>query len=536
MIDAPPFDPSQPFQPIGGVPATASAAPPPFDPSKPYEAVGGPSPGMAEGTIRAAATGVPILGGLSNKIDAAINAALAPVVDPMLPDSFQKLPESTFGERYQHALDIQNAKDQQFATAHPVANTAAEIGGGVAAMLPVAGTALGARLLGLTGGGLLARTGASALSGTALGAADAATRGDDVGTGAEIGLLTGIAGPIAGKAIGSIVEGARGLVAPKITLPTADEIAAAATKSYSDPAIAGVQFKSNAVGDLVDSIKSDLNGKRINDRLAGQTHGILDDLKTDPINPSGYTVEDLETTRRLLGDVAGNFTNKTDATAAIRAKQMIDNYLGKVPQADLAAGDAPAANAALLKARADYAAAQRMNTVEGKVEAAENQAAVANSGQNIDNATRQRINDILKSPKLRRGFSADEIVAMQQVARGTAPGNMLRFVGNLLGGGGGLAGMATGTAAALSGAGPAGFLVPAAGYAIKKAGNALTGRNVNTLLDTIASSAPSAAPQAAARAAAQAARQARLQMMERAAVLSGRAAIPALDQPARVGQ
>jgi hypothetical protein len=28
-----------------------------------------------------------------------------------LPDSFEKLPEATFGERYKHALDIQNGKD-----------------------------------------------------------------------------------------------------------------------------------------------------------------------------------------------------------------------------------------------------------------------------------------------------------------------------------------------------------------------------------------------------------------------------------------
>jgi hypothetical protein len=45
------------------------------------------------------------------RLDAATNAALAPIVDRFLPDTFEKLPEATFGERYKHALDIQNGKD-----------------------------------------------------------------------------------------------------------------------------------------------------------------------------------------------------------------------------------------------------------------------------------------------------------------------------------------------------------------------------------------------------------------------------------------
>jgi hypothetical protein len=46
---------------------------------------------MVEGVTRAAARGVPIIGGLLNKADAATNAALAPVVDPLLPESFQSV-------------------------------------------------------------------------------------------------------------------------------------------------------------------------------------------------------------------------------------------------------------------------------------------------------------------------------------------------------------------------------------------------------------------------------------------------------------
>lgn len=172
------------------------------------------APSMTEGLVRSAAEGVPILGGAVNKLEAATNALLAPVVDPLLPDSYQKLPESTFGERYQHALDIQNQKDQSFEAAHPIASTAAGIAGGTAALAPVAETTLGAKLLGLTGKSLPGMVARGAASGAALNAADAAVRGGDPETAAEVGGITGAGGPVVGRAIGNLVQGAKGLINP----------------------------------------------------------------------------------------------------------------------------------------------------------------------------------------------------------------------------------------------------------------------------------------------------------------------------------
>jgi hypothetical protein len=99
----------------------------------------GQAPGMAEGIGRAAARGVPIFGGALNKLDAATNAALSPVVDPLLPDSFVKLKGKNFSERYAHALELQEGKDKSFAE-HPIADAVAEIGGGIAATGAAAAT------------------------------------------------------------------------------------------------------------------------------------------------------------------------------------------------------------------------------------------------------------------------------------------------------------------------------------------------------------------------------------------------------------
>ncbi|QTO00589.1 hypothetical protein J8E27_11820 [Brucella sp. 458] len=162
----------------------------------------------ADNTVRALGTGVPILGGLLNKMDAATNATLAPLIDPLLPDSFQKLPGSTWDERYKQAMDIQQGKDKAFEQEHPYVNTGLNITGGVAGTVPMIMAAPAA--FGAGGGGLAARSAASAASGAAMGGADAAIRSDgDIEAakkGALMGFAAGAAGPAVGQAVGAGVR------------------------------------------------------------------------------------------------------------------------------------------------------------------------------------------------------------------------------------------------------------------------------------------------------------------------------------------
>jgi len=165
----------------------------------------GKVPSMPEGLGRAAARGVPVLGGVLNKVDAATNAALAPVIDPLLPDTFEKLPGKTFGERYQQALDIQQGKDKGFATEHPIADAVAEVAGGVASTGAAAATATGAKLLGLTGKTLPQLMTRGAASGAAVSAADAAVRGENPVTAAAVGGGVGAVAPPVGRLVNSKV-------------------------------------------------------------------------------------------------------------------------------------------------------------------------------------------------------------------------------------------------------------------------------------------------------------------------------------------
>jgi hypothetical protein len=163
--------------------------------------------GMGEGLMRAAATGVPILGGLANKAEAATEAALAPVVEPLLPKGMgQRINAPTFKERYENALKIQEEMDKGFAAEHPIASTAAEIAGGVGAFGGAAGIPAGAKALGLTAKTLPGMIGAGAASGGVIGATDAAIRDQNPLLGAALGAGAGAAGPVIGEVAGAIAK------------------------------------------------------------------------------------------------------------------------------------------------------------------------------------------------------------------------------------------------------------------------------------------------------------------------------------------
>jgi|GEM_PF-3543851 len=172
-------------------------------------------PVTANNVVRSAATGVPIIGGALNKLDAATNAALAPLLNRFF-DEKDQLPEATFSERYAHSLRDQEGADKKFATEHPVIDTAAQLAGGIAATAPA--VALAPKAFGVTGTMReMVRNGA--LSGAALSGADAVTRGEDIGPAAVTGgIIGGAMGPV-GKAVGKAVAAVADRVRPPSAVP-----------------------------------------------------------------------------------------------------------------------------------------------------------------------------------------------------------------------------------------------------------------------------------------------------------------------------
>jgi hypothetical protein len=258
-----------------------------------------------------------------------------------------------------------------------------------------------------------------------------------------------------------------------------------AAADYTAPAITDVRFNQGAVPNLADDILSDLDKAKFNDRRAPDTRGILEDMKT-PIAGRAHTLEDLETTRQMLGKVAGNFNDPVEQAAASKSIKAIDKYMSSLSQNDLAAGNAKLANDALTTARQNYALGSAAERVQEKLNNAELQAKSTNSGHNLNNAQRQKLRAFLTSKKQGRGLSDEDLAGIEDVVTGSRTSNAMRTAGNLLGN-------HTFTAGAIGAAllgHPEALLAPAAGYGLKFAGNALAKREAAKIVDNILARSP----------------------------------------------
>jgi hypothetical protein len=151
--------------------------------------------------------GMPIIGPLMDKAIAATGAAITPL--------FGKEANSHFTDRYSKNLEEIRSGNREFAEKNPIASTAANVVGGTLATVPLGATNIGARAMGMVGPSWGARLYQGALGGGVMGGADAALRGENPITGAEVGGVVGGASPLVGHAVEKGVSGVANYLFPR---------------------------------------------------------------------------------------------------------------------------------------------------------------------------------------------------------------------------------------------------------------------------------------------------------------------------------
>lgn len=260
----------------------------------------------------------------------------------------------------------------------------------------------------------------------------------------------------------------------KAIAPTREALETAADQGFKAAKTSGAVVPAEHITGLAQQARASLENEGFRDYLAPKTFSVLKELET-PAEGAGANISDLHGMRRVLSK-ASMSTDPTEREAAGRVISSLDSYLSNV-------------SPELKDAIKNYGALKRSERVEEAVSKADLSAAAANSGQNIDNATRQKFKSILLSPKARRGYSEGELGQMEKIVRGSYTGDAMRFLGNLLGGGGGLGSAVTAGIGAFA-AGPLGAATPLVGYAAKKAGNLSTSKQVEALDEMIRMRSP----------------------------------------------
>lgn len=250
-----------------------------------------------------------------------------------------------------------------------------------------------------------------------------------------------------------------------IPMSTAADIKAAAQRGYNSPAVSELRINPAGPSRLADHLiaEAEKKGLRPDNPGEGVIYNRANELRGLPSATSvpkgetvfqpeiagpGYqmgqdifkrapvTVQDLTAVRTALGSPVKTGTDALTGSmnpSAARASDVrsgITDYLNKIPKSDVVAGDAEAAGAALSRAGADYAASKKLQILDALQHRAELRTGAANSGQNINNNTRQEVKNFILNQRASRGLSDAEASAAENAVMGTFVGNRARGIAN----------------------------------------------------------------------------------------------------------
>lgn len=361
--------------------------------------------------------------------------------------------------------------------------------GGVAAGTKAGGAIANSLRAGGLKSGIAKGVGAGAVSGGAYGAgaADDGKGLEGAGEGAFYGGLIGGAVPIAGAAVSSTLKGTKNAI-KGATARNVDELADAAdtlrqgsNKAYKEMRDAGVVFTKSASDNIINKLDSALaKSGPLNSRIHGDTIAVMKDLRNQA-KKGNLGLEDLDQFRQLFGDLAGNFSNKSNARTAGILKGQIDDVLDNLGNSAFQTGGKNAIEA-LKQGRAEFARTRKFETVSDIVKKSAGDA----------NKLKRDLTSLLNNPKKTRGFKPEELKALKLAANQTTGEGLMKMVGKFgvdLGSGfsaGNTALPALGALGAGVGAGTGvGALVPIVGTAARQGQKYLARGKAENLLQTI---------------------------------------------------
>jgi hypothetical protein len=330
--------------------------------------------------------------------------------------------------------------------------------------------------------GLLARSLAMGSDGAAIGAVQATGNDTDPVTGALIGFGSGVGGNVLGEGITSGTSKILGALNKKSPTMTPEELKAVGSAAYARAKDAGVVFKPEAVERLRDTVYKDMAEFGFHPKNQPGAGVAYDELSRLSQN-GNVGLDGLESLRRM---VSGGFNPTNPSNNALLGKitDRIDDFAASAGANDVLTGNAKAATEALAEGRDYWSRFRKLEKVQELIDKAGRRAGSTGSGGNVENATRQELRKILDNKKLMRGFTKDELAAIDAAVMGTGAQNTLRLLGKLSPGGNGLMMALGGATTALN---PyIGIPAMALGYGAKKAAESMTARNAETVKKLIA--------------------------------------------------
>lgn len=366
--------------------------------------------------------------------------------------------DRAIGDIYEQELERERSRIQQFRESDPALAYGSEIAGGVAIPVGAAGTVKQAAALG-------AGTGATAgFLGSEGGLQDRAT---GAATGGVLGALLGAGAQSGANALGESFQNYMSRRAAKAVAEGADSVQSLrdeASSAYEAARRSGVSVEKKAFDDLIDNIVTKVSGspgRQIREKLIPKSADVIESMKEFSARTVG--LDDLDYFRQLAQTPAGMVTDRAEQRAASLIIEGIDDFVENLDPTKVTTNPQIAQKAAaeLSKARQLWGRMRRTEQIENII----NVAKEGGYAGGFESGLKTKIGQILRNPKLRRGYSKEEISLLSQIQTGTPIGRILAGISYLgfspsggrtplMGGG-----LITGTAAGAMAGGPLGALI-----------------------------------------------------------------------------
>jgi hypothetical protein len=309
--------------------------------------------------------------------------------------------------------------------------TAGGITGAIASLAPLGGTAIGGRLLGMTGS-LPSRLMAGGASGAALSGADTAARGggiEDIGASMALGAGLGTVFPAIGgikNALGNTSAQNKAISAAIKDAPDMADLKKVASDLFENSRAAGAgvegQTFANFAADLAQKAKAaDIDDILDGDALAAYKRMVQ--MAQEGLQTGGISLSRLHNLRQLAQDVAIDATKDRTKRFAGQLVDGLDDLIENLQPGQMVGQGGPQAASDLMEGISTWARAKKL----GMIEEAITKAGYQKSG--MENGLRLQFLAILRDPKKRAAFTPTEIAEIEKVANGTVGTNIVHLLG-----------------------------------------------------------------------------------------------------------
>ena len=380
--------------------------------------------------VRSMGNGIPVIGGMLNSIDAATNATLAPVLNPLFSQDNQL--QGGWSDRYKQSLAQQNGMDSGYWQNHPVADLAGNLAGGTLATVAAAGMlppGSGATTL----SGKIAQGGAV---GAGLGGADSAVRsGGDMKSaaiGAGVGGITGMAAPAVTTGIGKIAQAVLG---QKAVAPTVEQIAQKADEGYAAAKNAGLQFSPEAWNNTVNDIGNQAKEQfgmgspmaNLTDEVYGKAPSFVQKLQQSA--GQSPTLQDVELMKRAASGIAS--APESSAPGSMIASKLRGAINNATPE-DFIAGDVQGGISGIQQGRQNWQILQKAQQIQEALRQADIRGSANYSQAGEEQALKRQFTKIATDSDFKKMWTPEEQQAILDVIDGGSKATgALRWLGKM---------------------------------------------------------------------------------------------------------